>query len=154
MKKIKEDNGGKAEGKAVSGVNAAAGGMSIMSAHNVCHAACEALVGIAAFFGVAGIGMPLAFLTDYNIYFWAMALAFLMIGLVMLAKKRCISRNMLMFNGGVVLIGAPFAFLSPVLPAFWAAGSALVLFSVYNYAKGKIDKNRKKRKGEKNGKGK
>ncbi len=122
------------EGKAVSGINTAAGGMGIISAHNVCHAICESLVGIAAVFGITGIGMPLAFLIDYNIYFWAMAFAFLLIGLVLLISKKCVSKNMMIFNGGIVLIGVPFSFLTPVLPAFWIGGSVLVLFSVYNYA--------------------
>lgn len=134
------------EFKAVGAANAAAGGMGIISAHNVCHAVCEGLVGIAAVFGITGIGMPLAFLTDYNIYFWAMAFAFLLIGLALLISRKCVSRNMMLFNGGIVLIGAPFAFLSPVLPAFWVAGSGLVLFSIYNYAKGKINKNKKAKK--------
>lgn len=125
------------EGKVVGGMNAAAGGMGIISAHNVCHAICESLVGIAAVFGITGIGMPLAFLTDYNIYFWAMAFAFLLIGFALLISKKCISKNMMMFNGGIVLIGAPFSVLSPVLPAFWLAGSGLVFLSIYNYAKGR-----------------
>lgn len=132
-----------AQEKAVSGLNAAAGGMGIISAHNVCHAICESLVGIAAVFGITGIGMPLAFLTDYNIYFWAMALAFLLIGIALLVGKRCISKNMMLFNGGIVLIGVPFAFLSPVLPVFWAAGSGLVLFSIYNFAKGRRKKSKR-----------
>jgi len=145
MKNIPEKSAQK-EGKAVAGVNAAAGGMGIISAHNVCHTICESLVGVAAVFGITGIGMPLAFLTDYNIYFWAMAFAFLLVGFALLIGKKCISKNMMLFNGGVVLAGVPFAFLTPVLPAFWAAGSGLVLLSVYNYAKGKINKKRKKSK--------
>ncbi len=128
------------QGKAISGINAAAGGAGIISAHNVCHAVCEGLVGIAAVFGITGIGMPLAFLTDYNIYFWAMALAFLLFGFAILIRKRCISKNMMLFNSGIVLIGVPFSFLSPALPVFWAAGSLLVLFSVYRFLKGRIAK--------------
>lgn len=134
------------EGKAVGAANAATGGMGIISAHNVCHAICESLVGVAAVFGITGIGMPLAFLTDYNVYFWAMAFAFLLIGLALLVSKKCISKNMMLFNGGVVLIGVPFAFLTPILPAFWLAGSGLVLFSAYNFARGKISKKHKKSK--------
>jgi len=141
MKTTKSRNiGSPKEGKAVSGMNAAAGGMGIISAHNVCHAICESLVGIAAIFGIAGIGMPLAFLTDYNIYFWATAFAFLLIGLALLIGKRCISKNMMTFNGGIVLAGVPFAFLNPVLPAFWIGGFALVLFSIYRFAKEKMKK--------------
>lgn len=146
MTKTIPDKSVQKEGKVVGGMNAAAGGMGIISAHNVCHTICEGLVGIAAIFGITGIGMPLAFLTDYNIYFWAMAFAFLLIGLVLFISRKCISKNMLCFNGGVVLIGVPFAFLNPILPAFWVAGSGLVLFSVYNFIKGKINKKRKKSK--------
>ncbi len=134
------------QGKAVSGMNAAAGGMGIISAHNVCHAICEGLVGFAAVFGITGIGMPLAFLTDYNIYFWAMAFAFLLIGLVLLVSKKCISKNMMLFNGGIVLAGVPFAFLNPVLPAFWIAGSGLVLFSAYGFLKQRISGNKQRKK--------
>lgn len=134
------------EEKALGAVNGVTGGMGIISAHNVCHAACEGLVGIAAVFGITGLGMPLAFLTDYNIYFWAMALAFLLIGLALLISKKCISKNMMMFNCGIVLVGVPFAFLLPVLPVFWAAGSGLVLFSVFNFVKGKLNKKGKKSK--------
>lgn len=143
--KISGDSAQK-EGKIIGGMNAAAGGMGIISAHNVCHAICESLVGVAAVFGITGIGLPLAFLTDYNIYFWAMAFAFLLIGLALLVSKKCISKNMMVFNGGIVLIGVPFSFLSPILPAFWIGGSGLVLLSVYNFAKGKINKRKKKYK--------
>ncbi|MFZ3077378.1 MAG: hypothetical protein WA139_02895 [Candidatus Aenigmatarchaeota archaeon] len=143
MKNTSAKKGGGAQGKAVAGMNAAAGGASIISAHNVCHAVCEGLVGIAAVFGITGMGMPLAFLTDYNIYFWAMALAFLLIGLALLVSKRCISKNMMMFNGGIVLAGVPFAFLSPVLPVFWAGGSVLILFSAYRFLKQKMSKKNK-----------
>lgn len=146
MTKTSSNKNPQKEGKAVGTINAAAGGMGIISAHNVCHALCEGLVGIVAVFGITGIGMPLAFLTDYNIYFWAMAFAFLLIGFALLISRKCVSKNMMMFNGGIVLIGVPFSFLSPVLPAFWIGGSALVLFSIYNYTKGKINKRRKKYK--------
>ncbi len=143
MKSISAKTEDGARGKAVSGLNAAAGGMGIVSAHNVCHAICEGLVGIAAVFGITGIGMPLAFLTDYNVYFWAMAFAFLLIGVALLISKKCISRNMLYFNGGIVLAGVPFAFLNPVLPIFWIAGSGLVLFSVYSFLKQRLSNKNK-----------
>ncbi len=143
MKNISAKKENSAQGKAVAGINAAAGGMGIISAHNVCHAVCESLVGIAAIFGIAGIGMPLAFLTDYNIYFWAMAFAFLLIGLALLVSRKCVSKNMMMFNGGIVLIGVPFSFLTSVLPAFWVTGSGLILFSIYNFAKGRRKKSKR-----------
>lgn len=143
MAKTAQIKSAQKEGKAVSGINAAAGGMGIISAHNVCHAVCESLVGMAAVFGITGLGMPLAFLTDYNIYFWAMAFAFLLIGVALFVGKKCISKNMLLFNGGVVLIGVPFTFLTPMLPVFWAAGSSLVLFSVYRFLKQRMSKKNK-----------
>ena len=49
-------------------------GLGIIGLHNVCHVVCEGVIVFLAVFGIAIVGMPLAFLQDYSLFFSVMGM--------------------------------------------------------------------------------
>ena len=77
--------------KNVGVVNAATGGMSIISSYNICHSVCTASIALLSFFGIFITGMPLFFLTQYQLYFWAIGIAMLITATALYFKMgKCI----------------------------------------------------------------
>ncbi len=100
----------KSENKKLRAASIASSTATLISAHTVCHSLCMGLIAFLAVFGIIIVGMPLAFLQDYNIYFWSMALISLIIMLAMIIKKwGCVSSKTLLFNSGLLIAGFPFA---------------------------------------------
>ena len=113
-------------------VNAATGGMSIISSYNICHSVCTAAIAMLAFFGIFITGMPLFFLTQYQLYFWAIGIAMLTIATVLYFKMgKCISKHMLIANAGLLLAGFPFA--KNYFAVFMVAGLAVVISAIALY---------------------
>jgi len=98
------------------------------SSFQLCHNICLAFIGIFAFLGIAIAGMPLLF--QYNIYFWAFAIALLIPTVIMYIYKKCMSRNLLLFNIGIVIAGTPENFTFGIQPAFWVVGGLLVMIAI------------------------
>ena len=100
----------KSENKKLRHASIASSAATFVSAHTVCHSLCTAAIAFLAVFGIVIVGMPLAFLQDYNIYFWSMAAITLIIMLAMVLKSwGCVSNKTLIFNFGLVVAGFPFA---------------------------------------------
>lgn len=98
------------EGKALTAANAAVGGMGIISSYNVCHSLCMGIIAVLSFFGIFITGMPLLFLTKYQLYFWTFGIIILAIAAgLYFWKGPCISKKMIVANGGLLLAGFPFA---------------------------------------------
>ena len=105
-----ENESKKVENKKLRNASIASSAATLISAHNVCHSLCMGLIAFLAVFGIVIVGMPLAFLQDYNIYFWLMAAGTLILMTAMILKKwGCISNKTLLFNFGLVIAGFPFA---------------------------------------------
>ncbi|HLE07278.1 MAG TPA: hypothetical protein VI933_01495 [archaeon] len=103
---------------------------TLISAHNVCHSLCMGLIAFLAVFGIAIVGMPLAFLQEYNIYFWSMAFITLIIMLAMIIKKwGCVSNKTLLFNFGLLIAGFPFA-AYPIDNFLLVAGGLVALTAI------------------------
>jgi len=118
---------------ALSGASGSLGFLG--SLHNACHAICEAAIGFLAIFGIAVYGMPLMFLQDYAVYFWAMAIVFIIpMALLYFYNKTCASREMLLGNAGVIVAGVPFADAT-VAPFLWFAGGAMLAIAIALFAK-------------------
>jgi len=112
------------------------GGMSIISAHNVCHNLCLGLIAILTVFGITVSGMPLGFLQDYNLLFWNMAVFFLVISLIFYVRlRKCISHKMIVFNSGLIVSSVPFEQLQKYNTLFYILGGILVLISIVLYIK-------------------
>lgn len=96
------------------------------SSFQLCHNICLSLIAILGAIGIAITGMPLLFLFEYNIYFWAFALVLLIPTIIMYIYKKCLSRNLLLFNIGIVIAGTPQNFTLGMQPFFWLIGGVLV----------------------------
>lgn len=74
-KMTKENNGNEIkETKKIGIFGGFSGGLSILGLHNICHAACEAVIVFLAVFGIVVTGMPLLFLQDYSLFFSIMGI--------------------------------------------------------------------------------
>jgi len=133
--------------KALSLSSSASGIMGFLGGYQVCHNICLGIIALLSLIGITLVGMPLLFLTKVAIPFWIAAVTLFLITLAIYVKKRCISKNMLLFNGGIIIAGFPFNSARAFLPFFWVIGGTAVLVSILLFIKGKMNK----RKG-KNGK--
>ena len=125
----KKNKSGK-DGKGVFAIaGSVSGAGSIISAHNVCHSICLAVVALLSIFGIIVSSDILMWLQNYNLFFWSMGIAFLAISLVIYYKVPCcISKKLILFNTGLIIIGFPFfIFLNLV---FWIFGGGVTLFSI------------------------
>ena len=83
------------------------------------------------------VGMPLLFLTKVAVPFWTVAFVLFLITLFFYFKMRCISKNLILFNSGVLIMGVPFQRLQ-FSPFNWIVGGVLVVIAVSLFVKGKI----------------
>ncbi|OGI15581.1 hypothetical protein A3K63_01540 [Candidatus Micrarchaeota archaeon RBG_16_49_10] len=131
--KRKSDGRGRIAG-ALGGIS---GGGSIISAHNVCHSVCLAVVAFLSIFGIAASSDVLMFLESYNLLFWSMGIFFLALSLLLYFKfPKCMSKKMILANAGLLIIGIPFVASLNLL--FWVAGGVILSYSIAWYAKDKI----------------
>lgn len=124
-------------GKFTGLLGGVAGTGSIISAHNVCHSICLAVVAILSVFGIIVSSNVLMFLEDYNLLFWSMGISFLALSLFLYLKfGRCISPKIILFNVGLLIVGFPFSFLSQYV--FWIVGGLITASSIAWYIKDKM----------------
>ncbi|MBI2543262.1 MAG: hypothetical protein HYW24_03690 [Candidatus Aenigmarchaeota archaeon] len=127
------------KGKMANAFGSVSGVGSIVSAHNVCHSVCLAVVAILSVFGIIVSSNVLMFLEDYNLLFWSMGILFLGVSLLLYLKfGKCISTKMILFNVGLLVIGFPFTLLSQYV--FWVLGGTISISSVVWYLKDKWGK--------------
>jgi hypothetical protein len=114
------------------------GSSSIISAHNVCHSVCLAVVAALSIVGITVSSDILMFLQDYNFAFWTVGIIFLIAALWLYSKRpHCMPKNLIIANAGLLVIGIPFDFLHNHGWVLWLIGGSVVLFAVYSYVKGK-----------------
>lgn len=111
----------------------ASGFLSFLGGYNVCHSVCMALVAGLALIGISVQGLPLAFLVPYAIPLWLIGLGMFGIASWFYLTRKCISRNMMAANAGLLIAGASFRELEPIQPALWAIGFGLAGIAVYNH---------------------
>ncbi len=115
------------------------GGASILSSYQVCHNVCMGLIGLLSLIGITLVGMPLAFLLPYTVPFWVIGTALLVITFFIYFKKpKCMSRNLLIFNTGIIIAAIPFKEVQEFQPFFWVSGGIIILIAVYNFLNKKI----------------
>src|SRR3989344_1813900 len=86
--------------------------LSFLGGYQICHNICLGIVTLLAILGITVVGMPLLFLTKVAVPFWIAAFALLVISLIIYTKKKCLSKNLLIMNTGILIVGVPFQFLS------------------------------------------
>lgn len=115
-----------------------------LGSYSVCHNLCMSIIAILAGIGITLKGMPLLFLQKIAMPFWIGAVTILLILIILkIKKRRCISTNNLVFNSGLIVAGIPFRPLEQYSSLFWFGGGALILTSISIFIKAKL-KERKK----------
>ena len=117
----------------------------VLGSWQVCHNVCLILLAFLSLFGITLNGMPLFFLTKIVIPLWVTALILLGITLIFYLKKKCISKNLIIVNTGLIITGIPFQSLQKFSLFFWIIGGIIILFGVYSFFKDKLNKTRKKK---------
>ena len=90
----RKTNATKKRGNVVGAAAGASGAGSVISAHNVCHAICLAVVSLLSVFGIIVSSDILMWLQDYNMLFWGMGLAFLFVSNRYTSYNRAISSEL------------------------------------------------------------
>jgi len=115
------------------------GSLSFLGGWQICHNLCLGIIALLSMIGIAVVGMPLLFLTQYAVYFWSIAVLLLMPTLVMYWRNRkCISSKLILFNIGIVIASVPFASLQAYQIAFWLLGGGMIFWSAWLFLKTKI----------------
>lgn len=113
---------------------------SILGSWQICHNVCLAIVAILGVLGITVVGMPLAFLTEIAVPIWTVAFILLLITIILYIKKKCISKNLLLFNGGLIIAGIPFQSLQKFSVIFWVIGGLMAAASIYFFVRGWLQK--------------
>ncbi len=120
---------------ATGSVSGAAG---ILGSWQVCHNLCLTVIALLAIFGITLIGMPLIFLTKLAVPFWITAAVLLVVTIGIYVKKKCISKNLIMFNSGLIVAGIPFRPLQDYSLFFWIIGGTLAGVSICLMVRNKL----------------
>lgn len=126
--------------KIIARTGSLSGVASILGSWQICHNICLGIIALLAILGITVVGMPLAFFTKLAIPFWTIAFVLLLIIIGFYIKKKCISKNLIMFNSGLIIAGIPFKPLQSFTTLFWIIGGVLVITSTSIFIKNKIQK--------------
>lgn len=105
------------------------GTLSFLGGYQVCHNLCMGIIALLSLIGITVVGMPLLFLQKVAVPFWIAAVVLFTTTLGIYVKMRCLSRNLLLLNFGILIASVPFQGVKPVLPLLWISGGAIVLIS-------------------------
>ncbi len=128
------------KGKLASLTSSVSGSLSFLGGYQVCHNVCLGIIALLSLIGITIVGMPLLFLQKVAIPLWIGAAALFAVTLGMYVKMRCLSRNLLLLNSGILLASVPFPQVKPVLPLLWITGGAMVIISLLLMVKAKLRK--------------
>ena len=124
------------KGKGFATASGISGVFSFLGGWQLCHNLCLAVIAMLSVIGITVTGMPLLFLTQYAIYFWSAALIFLIPTIFMYFRNCCMSKNLLLFNIGIIVLSVPF--IQELNPVFWVIGGVIILISIFSYLKGRF----------------
>ncbi|HLG24283.1 MAG TPA: hypothetical protein VI564_05130 [Candidatus Nanoarchaeia archaeon] len=121
--------------KVLGATGSLSGAASIMGSWQICHSICLGIIALLSVVGITITGMPLLFLTSIRTPLWMIAVVLLMATIVLYQMKKCISRNLIIFNSGLIFAGIPFQNLQTFSIYFWVIGGAISLTAVVLYLK-------------------
>ena len=143
MEKIKNAAGNaatKQKEKKVGLLGSISGATSVLGSWQVCHNICLGIIAVLGVLGIAVTGMPLLFLTKIAVPAWIVAASLLLITFILYYRKKCFSKNLLLFNSGLVTAGIPFPTFTAFQPALWAIGGLLSALGIILYLKERLKK--------------
>src|SRR3989338_8585897 len=116
--------------KVIGATGSVSGAASILGSWQVCHSLCLGLVALLGVIGITLTGMPLLFLTKIAVPLWTIAVVLLIITIYLYISRKCISKNVLLFNSGLLIAGTPFQALQPFQIFFWVLGGVLAALGI------------------------
>ena len=128
--------------KIIGATGSVSGATSILGSWQVCHSVCLGIVALLGILGITVVGMPLVFLTKVAIPIWTGAFLLLLVTLMLYIKKKCIPKNLIMFNSGLIIAGIPFQPLQKLSVFFWIIGGTLATIAIVIFVKNKIQDRR------------
>ncbi|MBI2133845.1 hypothetical protein HYU11_04140 [Candidatus Woesearchaeota archaeon] len=130
-----------AKEKLISGASSASGISGIFSSYNLCHSICMAAISLLSVIGITVTGMPLLFLQQIATPIWLIGVSLFLLTLFLYFKYgKCISKNLIIANFGMLTIGTPFIQETPYKIYFWAIGGLTVLAAAAIFIKEKSKK--------------
>ncbi|MBI2548206.1 hypothetical protein HYW21_02545 [Candidatus Woesearchaeota archaeon] len=128
--------------RVIGATGSVSGIASILGSWQICHNVCLGIIALLGIIGITLTGMPLQFLTTIALPLWTMALLLLGITMLMYAKKKCISRNLILINTGLIIAGVPFQSVQSFIAVFWVIGGIVALSGIVLFVKEKIQQKR------------
>ena len=126
--------------KSVGVIGSVSGTASILGSWQICHSLCMGLIALLGLVGITVTGMPFLFLTTIAVPLWIIAVILLGITALLYIKKKCISKNLIILNSGIILAGTPFNQIDNYRAVFWIIGGAIALSGIALMIKDKISK--------------
>lgn len=94
--------------------------------------------------GITITGMPLLFLTKIAIPLWTIAVLLLVVTVILYQTKKCISKNLIILNAGLIIAGTPFKSLQGYSIFFWIVGGSISLAAILLFVKDRIRRKNEK----------
>src|SRR3989338_1607249 len=111
--------------KAIGATGSISGAASILGSWQICHSICLGLIALLSIVGITITGMPLLFLTKVAVPLWSIAVLLLIAVMIMYKTRKCISKNLIMLNSGLIIAGTPFQSLKQFSIIFWTVGGLI-----------------------------
>ena len=128
--------------KAIGATGSISGAASILGSWQICHSVCLGLIALLSIIGITVTGMPLLFLTKVAVPLWSIAVLLLIVVMIMYKTRKCISKNLIIFNSGLIIAGTPFQALKQFSVIFWIVGGLIAAFGIFSLVKDKVNKKR------------
>ena len=116
--------------KVIGATGSISGAASVLGSWQVCHSVCLGIIALLGMLGIAVTAMPLLFLTKIAIPIWLAAVGLLLITWLLYKKKKCISKNLIILNTGLIIAGTPFEGVRNFSFVFWIIGGILALAGI------------------------
>jgi hypothetical protein len=123
--------------KLISATGSASGIASVLGSWQVCHNICLGIIASLSVVGITLVGMPLEFFTKIAIPAWSIAILFFAIALGLYIKKKCISKNLLLLNSGLLIAGIPFQQVQQFSSFFLTVGGTIAVVSLMGFVREK-----------------
>ncbi len=129
--------------KLIGATGSVSGAASILGSWQVCHNICLGLIALLGLIGITVVGMPLLFFTKIAIPAWSIAVILLAVVIWFYFNKHCISKNLILFNSGLIIAGTPFQQVQQFSVFFWIVGGLLAATGIIFFIKEKIEKKKR-----------
>lgn len=128
--------------KAIGATGSVSGAASILGSWQICHSVCLGLIALLSIVGITITGMPLLFLTKVAVPLWSIAVLLLIAVIIMYKTRKCISKNLIIFNSGLIIAGTPFQPLKQYSIIFWIFGGLIAASGIFMFFKDRMESKR------------